>query len=80
MDQVGDIRHPRPELQELTCKQTPGKRAWHNALAFEERLYVFGGKNGETDFKADTWYRDAVFPISRMIGRPDSNTDDAWFK
>ena len=74
VDQVASIKDPHLVLQELTCKYTPGPRAWHGALAYEERLYVMGGKNGSTDFYADTWYREAVFPVARMLEAPLANT------
>lgn len=51
------MRDPLPELQELFCRQTPGKRAYHNMVVFEERLYVIGGKQSEDVFYADAWYR-----------------------
>ena len=74
VDQVASIQDPHLVLQELTCRYTPGPRAWHTALAYEERLYVMGGKNGSTNFYGDTWYRDAVFPVARMLEAPLTNT------
>lgn len=57
VDQVQSIRNPKPELQELFCRQTPGPRAYHSMLVFRERLYLFGGKKSEEEFRADAWYR-----------------------
>ena len=79
MDQIEEIRDPLPELQEFTCKQSPGRRAWHNTLIFEERLYVFGGKDGDTVYHSDTWYRDSLMPVARMTGRPQTQSSQAWF-
>ena len=79
VDQVLNITDPLPELQELQCKWTPGKRAYHSALVFEERFYIFGGKASEDRFMADTWYRDSQLPIVRMVDFPESNTDYPWF-
>jgi hypothetical protein len=35
--QVLSVRDPTKELQELFCRQTPGPRAYHNMVVFEER-------------------------------------------
>jgi hypothetical protein len=78
--QVDSIRNPLPEIQELMCRWTPGKRAYHSALVFEERFYIFGGKSTEAQFMADTWYRDAQFPTVRMVDKPEDNTDYPWFE
>lgn len=51
------IRDPAPELEELFCRQTPGPRAHHSMVMFEERLYLLGGKRSDTSFHADAWYR-----------------------
>lgn len=80
VDQVASIKDPHLDLQEFVCRQTPGKRAWHTALSFEERLYVFGGKSADNEFHGDSWYRDAVMPVARMLDKPKSNTPQAWFR
>lgn len=80
VDQVPHIKNPNLDLQEFVCRQTPGRRSWHTALSFEERLYVFGGKGGDSQFHGDSWYRDAVMPVTRMLQKPKSNTPQAWFK
>ena len=80
VDQVTSIRDPLPELQELQCKWTPGPRAYHSALVFEERFYVFGGKSTEQQFMGDTWYRDSQLPTVRMVDFPLDNTDYPWFE
>jgi hypothetical protein len=51
------IRDPAPELEELFCRQTPGPRAHHSMVMFEERLYLLGGKRSDSSFHADAWYR-----------------------
>lgn len=79
VDQVMSIRDPLPELQELQCKWTPGNRAYHSAIVFEERFYIFGGKATEDMFMADTWYRDAQLPTVRMVDFPLEYTDYPWF-
>jgi len=80
VDQVESIKHPHLDLQEFVCRQTPGRRSWHTALSYEERLYVFGGKGGDAEFHGDSWYRDAVMPVTRMTQKPKSNTPNAWFR
>lgn len=80
VDQVLTIRDPLPELQELQCKWTPRTRAYHSALVFEERFYVFGGKLTEAQFMADTWYRDSAFPTVRMVDFPLDRSDYPWFE
>jgi hypothetical protein len=42
--QVSSIRDPFLVLENLGCKQTPGPRAHHAAVVFQERLFIFGGK------------------------------------
>lgn len=79
VSQVKKIRDPTPELQELQCIQRPGPRAYHASLWFEERLYLFGGKQTEQQFMADTWYRDHILPVARMPTKPLTNTDNEWF-
>lgn len=80
VDQVPYIRDPLPELQNLQCKWTPGPRAYHSALVFEERLYLFGGKKTETEFYADTWYRDAALPTVRIRDAPPDSTPYPLFE
>jgi len=79
VSQVRKIRDPTPELQELQCIQRPGPRAYHASIWFEERLYLFGGKQTEQQFMADTWYRDHILPMARMPTKPLTNTDNEWF-
>ena len=74
VSQISTIRDPLPELQELFCRQNPGPRAYHSALYYEERVYIFGGKQGATKFKGDTWYRDAQLPTAKFVSKPASNT------
>ena len=59
---VSAIAPPEPELENLFCRWNPGPRAYHGAEWFEERLYVFGGKASDDQFRADTWYREPVLP------------------
>lgn len=51
------VRNPLPELQELFCRQTPGPRAYHGMVMHEDRLYLLGGKQSESLFYGDAWYR-----------------------
>ena len=78
--QVDSIRDPLPELQELTCKQTPGPRAYHGSAFFEGRFYIFGGKTNEKVFKADTWYRDEVLPTTSFALVPGDRSSDNLFQ
>ncbi|KAJ1444116.1 hypothetical protein B484DRAFT_388979 [Ochromonadaceae sp. CCMP2298] len=79
VDQVQSVRDPEKELQELFCRQTPGPRAYHNMVVFEERLYLLGGKQSEKRFYADAWYRDAKLPKARFDGKPGSRDTNPWF-
>ena len=78
--QVDLIRDPLPELQELTCKQTPGSRAFHGSTFFEGRFYIFGGKTTEKVFKADTWYRDEVLPTTNFAKKPTDRSSEFQFE
>lgn len=78
--QIRKIRDPLAEVQELFCKQTPGTRAFHNMVMFEERLYVMGGKSSDTQFNADTWYRDPKLPTAKFESTPALRDTNPWFK
>jgi len=45
------------DLEEIFCRQTPGGRAYHNLVLFQENIYAIGGKRGVKQFYADVWYR-----------------------
>lgn len=77
--QVMSIKDASNDLEELFCIQTPGARAYHASVFFEERLYLFGGKQSETVFKGDSWYRDSRLPIARFSDKPPTNTPYPWF-
>ena len=79
VQQVLNIRDPGPDLQNLFCIQTPGPRAYHASIFFEERLYLFGGKQSEQVFMGDSWYRDSKLPIARFSDKPPPNTPYPWF-
>ena len=79
VDQVQEIVDPGPDLQNLQCKWSPGPRAYHAAVVFEERMYIFGGKKSETEFYADSWYRDALLPTARISDKPEDYSDYPWF-
>jgi len=79
VDQVLSVRNPQKELQELFCRQTPGRRAYHTMLVFEERLYLIGGKRNTEEFYADTWYRDQKLPKARFKTTPGSRDVYPWF-
>lgn len=82
VEQVDKIKDPSSQVQELQCKWTPGVRAYHSALFFENRLYIFGGKSHSFSspmFMADTWYRDPVLPTTRFKSAPKSYTDNPFF-
>lgn len=52
------------------------------AIYFEDRLYIFGGKSEDPKipaFKADTWYRDAILPMTRFKSKPLTRTDNPFF-
>ena len=80
VDQVSDILDPAPDLQNIQCRWTPGPRAYHSATVYEERLYIFGGKKSETEFYADSWYRDALLPTVRIADKPEDYSDYPWFE
>ena len=79
VEQVTTIREPLPELQELHCRWTPGPRAYHAAIFFDEKLQIFGGKESEERFKGDTWYRDNKMPMARFDSKPLPYTDNPIF-
>ncbi len=79
VDQVPSILDPAADLQNIQCRWTPGPRAYHSATVYEERLYVFGGKKSETEFYADSWYRDALLPTVRISDKPEDYSDYPWF-
>lgn len=79
VEQILSVRDPRRELAELFCLQTPGPRAYHAAVSFEERLYLFGGKQSESVFHADTWYREPKLPVATILRKPRSRTPDPIF-
>lgn len=79
VDQVNSVRDPKPELQNLNCRQDPGKRAFHNMVAFEGRIYVMGGKQSMKEFYADTWYRDSKLPQAKISKFPIDSTPDDIF-
>ena len=74
VQQVRTVQDPNTDLQDLFCIQTPGARAYHSSIFFEERLYLFGGKQSEQVFQGDTWYRDSKLPIARISDKPPTNT------
>jgi hypothetical protein len=78
--QVASIRNPRLELQELMCRYNPGPRAYHAAVYFEERMYIFGGRKTDNEFYADSWYRDDRMPTVSIKKKPKANTADSIFR
>ena len=43
-------------------------------------MYIFGGKKTETEFYADSWYRDALLPTVRISDKPEDYSDYPWFE
>lgn len=80
VDQVTSIADPSRELANLFCKQGPGARSFHNLVAFEGRIYLFGGQQSSVSNKADSWYRDAVFPTARILKAPKSRSSQKRFQ
>jgi hypothetical protein len=94
VDQVPSIRKPLLEIQELHCKFTPGlpltphpshlhppgPRAHHAAAYFEERMYLFGGRQSDSKLIADSWYRDDRLPAVNMKTKPDTDTPQWTFR
>ena len=80
VSQVKEIRNPLPELQELQCRFNPGPRAYHAALYVEERLYIFGGRQTDNKFYADSWYRDDRMPSVNMKKRPKQDSPNSIFR
>lgn len=79
VQQVQSIRDPHPEIQNLFCRQTPGPRAYHGLVMFEEMLYLLGGQKNTTYFHADAWYRDARLPQTTILKGPVSHTPQPYF-
>jgi hypothetical protein len=61
------VRDPAAELEELFCRQTPGPRAHHSMVVFQEKLYLLGGKKADRVFRADTWYRGTLVCLIAVI-------------
>jgi hypothetical protein len=78
--QVESIREPTKEVQELQCKFNPGTRAFHSALYFEERMYIFGGRIDAMHSRADSWYRDDRMPTVSITLKPASKTPEYRFR
>ena len=76
---VDNIVDPLNTLQELQCKINPRKRAYHAALQYESRTYIFGGKSTEQEFNGDTWYRDDRLPSANCTKIPSSESDEHIF-
>ena len=77
---VDNIADPLITLQELQCKIYPRKRAYHAALQYESRTYIFGGKSTEQEFNGDTWYRDDRLPSANCTKIPTSESDEHIFQ
>merc|ERR1711871_271676 len=76
---VDNIADPLNTLQEPQCKINPRNRAYHSALQYEQRTYIFGGKHTEKEFYGDTWYRDDRLPSSNCTKVPTSFSDEHVF-
>jgi hypothetical protein len=57
-----------------------GQRAYHAAVYFEERLYLFGGRQSDTTLMADSWYRDDRLPTVNLKTKPEPNTPQWTFR
>jgi hypothetical protein len=54
---VESIRDPSKELGELHCKTNPFPRSYFTAAFFQERVFLFGGKQLPDQVVQDSWYR-----------------------
>eukprot|EP01034_Spumella_vulgaris_P026009 gene26009-32530_t len=79
VDQVTSIVNPNPTLENLFCRQSPGPRAYHSIVVYEERLYIMGGKQSEQFFYADTWYREPRLPKATISKFAKDHTPLPWF-
>jgi hypothetical protein len=79
VSQVKETEDPSLIVKELTCRQTPGARLFHNAVYYESRLYLIGGKSSSSLFHADTWYRDDNIPVARFSRLPKTKTSEHVF-
>ena len=77
--QVASIASPLLELENLGCRQTPGPRAYHAALMYQENLFIFGGQQSSNKFYADTWYRDSYLPSAFIVTKPSTRTSQSSF-
>jgi len=67
-------------LEEINCRQIPGKRQMAVAVAIENKMIVMGGKGeNPSNLYQDVWYRDDTFPAAKMVLRPESYTHDSLF-
>lgn len=74
------VKDPTPIVQNLFCKFNQGKRAFHAGLYFQELVFVFGGKQSDTVFYGDSWYRDARLPSADFAMFPRTVSPDSAFK
>jgi hypothetical protein len=79
VSQVASVRNPHYELENLICRQDPGERAYFSLVSFEGRLYAMGGKQSESKFYADTWYRDPKLPMAKITLFPKQHSPDNTF-
>lgn len=79
VSQVTGVEDPSLIVKELICRQTPGARLFHNAVYYEGRVYLLGGKSSSSLFHADTWYRDDNLPVARFARLPRTESSDHVF-
>lgn len=73
------IADPTQLVQNLFCRQDPGARAYFPLISFQGRSYALGGKQSDTQFMADAWYRDADMPVTTISKKPKSRTSGDIF-
>jgi hypothetical protein len=70
-----------PSLPPLSSPAFPsGYRAYHAAVYFEERMYIFGGRQSDSKLIADSWYRDDRLPAVNLKTKPQTDTPQWTFR
>ena len=68
------------ELDEINCRQTPGRRHMAAGITLNNKMMVLGGQGRLSDeLFRDVWYRDDSFPETKIVTSPETYTHDTIF-
>lgn len=83
---LGDIpvltifEDPSIELEDMHCRQTPGKRYMSSGAFVDNQVLIFGGMGKDLyNLHQDVWSRDDSFPQAFIRTKPESYTSDSMF-